>query len=282
MTMRRMRLGLRSYSSNAAAASLKGYLAVMKPPTSTAPEATSWMLGFMSWGVSAREPMMLISPKYSGKVEKPRTASWLTANAEKRPPGRSMSTAARSDSALPDASMTTSAPLPPVRRFTSPTASSTAALMTWCAPMRSAMSSFHCVRDTAITGVAPVRTARRACSSPAVPMPSTTTDSAVDTATRCWAWRTVARGELHELRQRPLDLAAEQARVTAQVARPTRALVALPAGDDRVDDDVLARLQAVDALAHCIEDPRRLVTHHHRIAHARVLADVDRQVGVAH
>ena len=70
-----MRLGLRSYSSNAAAASVRGYLARMKPFTSTAPEAISWMLGFMSWGVSAREPMMLISPKYKGKVEKPRTVS---------------------------------------------------------------------------------------------------------------------------------------------------------------------------------------------------------------
>src|SRR6266516_4783997 len=54
MTIRRMRLGLRSYSSNAAAESVSGYLAVMNPLTSTAPEAMSWMLGFMSWGVSAR------------------------------------------------------------------------------------------------------------------------------------------------------------------------------------------------------------------------------------
>src|SRR5262249_39829894 len=89
------------------------------------------------------------------------------------------------------------------------------------------------------------------------------------------------RRQLDVLRERPLDLAAEEARVAAQVPGAARALVALPADHDRVDDDVVARLQAGHALADIVDDAGRLVAHHHRVAHPGMVADVDREIGVA-
>ncbi len=92
----------------------------------------------------------------------------------------------------------------------------------------------------------------------------------------------VLRRQLDVLAERAFDLASEEPRHAAKVARPAQAGVAAPAGDDGVDDDVLPRLHCRYALAQRIDHPGRFVAHHHRIFDSRVLSHIDRQVGMAH
>ncbi len=91
----------------------------------------------------------------------------------------------------------------------------------------------------------------------------------------------VLRWQLDVLAERAFDLAPEEPRYTAQVAGSAQALVAAPAGDDGIDDDVLPRLHFRYAVAQRIDHAGRLVAHHHRILDSRVLPYVDRKVGVA-
>ena len=71
MMMRKILLGFPSYSANASAVRLSGYVVVINPATSIFPDATSSIEALMSAGVNARDPIMLISLKYSGNVLTP-------------------------------------------------------------------------------------------------------------------------------------------------------------------------------------------------------------------
>ena len=114
--MRKIRLGLRSYSSKATATRSSGYRAVTKTDMSISPDAANSIEGAISTCVSARAPMMLISLKYSPNALTPEKFVWPKENETKRPPGLSMLIPACNVSAPPTVSITTSAPLPSVSR----------------------------------------------------------------------------------------------------------------------------------------------------------------------
>src|SRR5919198_411323 len=78
----------------------------------------------------------------------------------------------------------------------------------------------------------------------------------------------VARGQGYVLAERAFDLAPEEPSVAAAVLGAAPALVAVPAGDDRIDDYMLAALQIAHAVAEGFDHACGLVPQHHRIAHA--------------
>ena len=78
---------------------------------------------------------------------------------------------------LPTASMTTSAPRPPVASRTPSTGSPADASTVWVAPKCVAISSFFGSRSTATIVVAPASLAPRIAASPTPPQPNTATES---------------------------------------------------------------------------------------------------------
>ena len=78
---------------------------------------------------------------------------------------------------MPTASITRSAPLPPVSARIAATGSCSFELTTWVAPKCSAVASFSSSRSTATIVVAPARAAPATAAAPTPPQPITATDS---------------------------------------------------------------------------------------------------------
>jgi len=92
----------------------------------------------------------------------------------------------------------------------------------------------------------------------------------------------VPLGQHDVLGERAVHLPSEEAGVTAEVAVATRAGVARATGDDRIEQNRLAGLDARDAVADPLDDAGGFVAHHHRETDPGMASGVDLEVRVAH